>query len=128
VIGADQILVCNGRWFDKPVNVTEARDQLCALRGHTHLLITVVVCHRGTAPVWHAVAAPRLTMRQFSDDFLDHYLAQEADAVSSTVGAYRVEARGIQLFEAIEGEHSAVLGLPMLALLSYLRQIGVVAT
>ena len=127
VIGADQILVCDGAWFDKPRDVDAAREQLRALRGRTHLLVTAVVCYRDAAPVWHDVAVPHLTMRSFSEDFLRHYLAQEADAVTGTVGAYRVEARGIQLFEAIEGEQSAVLGLPMLSLLGYLRRIGAVA-
>jgi septum formation protein len=123
VIGADQILVCNGVWFDKPVDATAARDQLRALRGRSHVLVTAVVCHQGAIRVWDYVAMPRLVMRDFSDVFLDQYLAAEGDAVISAVGAYRLEGRGIQLFDAVEGEHTAVLGLPLLPLLAFLRSI-----
>jgi len=122
VIGADQILVCDGAWYDKPNDIAAARQQLRALRGRSHVLATGVVCHRGGSRVWHDVATPRLTMRNFSDDFLDRYLVAEADAVTSTVGAYRLEGHGVQLFDAIDGEHSAILGLPLLCLLSFLRQ------
>ena len=121
VIGADQILVCDGAWYDKPNDIAEAREQLGALRGRRHMLATGVVCHQGESRVWHDAAMPCLTMRNFSDDFLDRYLAAEADTVTSTVGAYRLEGRGVQLFDAIEGEHSAILGLPLLPLLSFLR-------
>jgi len=122
VIGADQILVCDGAWYDKPNDIAEAREQLCRLRGRSHILATGVVCHQGGSRVWHDAATPHLTMRNFSDDFLDRYLAAEADGVTGTVGAYRLEGLGVQLFDAIEGEHSAVLGLPLLPLLSFLRQ------
>jgi len=127
VIGADQILVCNGAWFDKPVDVAAARAQLRTLRGHRHVLVTAVVCHHGAGRVWRDVASPRLAMRDFSDEFLDCYLAAEGDAVVGSVGAYRVEGRGIQLFDAVEGEYSAVLGLPMLSLLGFLRRVRYIA-
>ncbi len=123
VIGADQILVCEGEWFDKPVGIAAARQQLRALRGRSHVLATASVCHRGASRVWHNVATPRLTMRDFSDEFLDAYLAAERETVVSTVGAYRLEGRGIQLFDAVEGEHSAILGLPVLPLLAFLRDM-----
>jgi septum formation protein len=126
VIGADQILVCDGAWFDKPADAVAAREQLRALRGRSHALVTAVVCQVGQRQVWHHVAEPRLTMRDFSDDFLNAYLAAEGDDVTSTVGSYRLEGRGVHLFAEIDGEHSAVLGLPLLALLDYLRQHGVV--
>jgi septum formation protein len=122
VIGADQILVCDGAWYDKPGDITEAREQLRKLRGCSHMLATGVVCHQGGSRVWHDVAMPCLTMRNFSDDFLDRYLADEADTVTSTVGAYRLEGQGVQLFDAIDGEHAAILGLPLLPLLSFLRR------
>ena len=93
--------------------------------GGTHELVTAVVCHRGEARVWHHVATPRLTMRDFSDAFLDAYLAAEGDALPTTVGAYRLEGRGVHLFDRIEGEHSAILGLPLLPLLSFLRDDGI---
>lgn len=127
VIGCDQLLVCEGRWFDKPADVTQAREHLRALRGHTHVLHTAVVClHRGTPTWWH-VATPSLTMRAFSDRFLDDYLTLEAAHVTASVGAYRLEGPGIHLFEHIDGEHSAILGLPLLALLGFLRDAGVVS-
>jgi nucleoside triphosphate pyrophosphatase len=127
VIGADQILVCNGVWFDKPVDVAAAREQLRALRGRVHVLVTAVVCHHGAGRVWHDVASPRLTMRDFSDHFLNCYLALEGDAVIETVGTYRLEGRGIQLFDAVEGEYWAVLGLPMLKLLGFIRSVRHIA-
>jgi len=122
VIGADQILVCDGAWFDKPADQAAARVQLGALRGRSHTLATAVVCHHGGTRVWHHLAEPGLTMRCFSDDFLDAYLAAEGEAVTSTVGAYRLEGRGVHLFERVDGEHSAILGLPLLPLLGFLRQ------
>jgi septum formation protein len=125
VIGADQILVCNGTWFDKPPDLAAARAQLQTLRGRTHVLATAVVCHQGGARRWHHVALPRLTMRAFSDAFLDTYLALEGDHVLGSVGAYRLEGPGVHLFEAVEGDHAAILGLPLLPLFAFLRRIGV---
>ena len=125
VIGADQILVCRDRWFDKPADVAAAAEQLRALRGRRHTLATAVVCRQGDWELWHHVARPGLVMRAFSDAFLAAYLAAEGSAVTTTVGAYRLEGRGIHLFERIEGEHSAILGLPLLELLGFLRRHGV---
>ncbi len=122
VIGADQLLVCDGAWFDKPADAAAARAHLQALRGRAHTLVTAVVCRRGGQAVWQHVATPRLHMRAVSDAFLDAYLAAEGDALLSCVGAYRLEGRGIHLFDRIEGEHSAILGLPLLPLLGFLRQ------
>ena len=127
VIGADQLLVCNGQWFDKPPTVEAAREQLRALRGRTHELVTAVVCWRHGARAWQHVAVPLLTMRAFSDAFLDTYLAREGAAVTGSVGAYRLEGMGMHLFARIAGEHSSILGLPMLELLGFLRDHGVVA-
>jgi septum formation protein len=124
VIGADQILVCNGTWFDKPTDRDAARRQLGELRGKSHTLATGVVCHHGGTRVWHHMAEPRLLMRDFSDAFLDAYLTSEGDAVTSTVGAYRLEGRGVHLFERVDGDHAAILGLPLLPLLGFLRQHG----
>ena len=90
-----------------------------------HILETALVCMKNEQIIWHHVARPRLTMRPFSDEFLETYLALEGDAVLSSVGAYRLEGLGVQLFDAIEGEHSAILGLPLLPLLGFLRQNGV---
>lgn len=131
VIGCDQLLVCpmedqSLRWFDKPPDMAAARAQLLALRGRTHRLVTATVAWRGGARIWQDVTTPRLTMRAFGDAFLDAYLAAEGEAILGSVGAYRLEAMGPHLFSRIEGEHSAILGLPMLKLLGFLRQHGVV--
>lgn len=126
VIGADQLLVCEDRWFDKPATMAEARTQLQTLRGRTHVLVTAVLCQRGGQRLWTHVARPKLTMRAFSEAFLDDYLAREGEAVLSSVGAYRLEGLGVQLFDAVVGDHSSVLGLPLLPLLGFLRQTGAI--
>ena len=122
VIGADQLLVCGDAWFDKPADIEGARAHLRALRGQTHRLVTAVVCRRGGQEVWRHVAEPRLRMRGFSDAFLEDYLAAEGDAVLACVGAFRLEGLGVHLFDSVQGEHAAILGLPMLPLLGFLRQ------
>ena len=131
VIGCDQLLVCRmedgtDRWFDKPANMVAARGQLQALRGKTHRLVTATVAWRKGARIWQDITSPRVTMRAFSDAFLDSYLAAEGEALLASVGGYRVEALGIHLFSRIEGEHSAILGLPLVPLLGFLRGHGVV--
>jgi septum formation protein len=126
VIGCDQILVCGTSWFDKPATAEVARHQLNSLRGRSHTLVTAVACHRGGERVWRHVEAPKLTMRPFSGAFLDAYMRAEGDAVLTTVGAYRLEGLGAHLFDAIEGEHASILGLPLTKLLGFLRQIGLV--
>nr|WP_321984133.1 Maf family protein [uncultured Lichenicoccus sp.] len=125
VIGADQLLVIEQRWFDKPVDLDKARLQLLALRGRTHVLHTAVCVQRNDRLVWSHIAQPALTMRTFSDATLDAYLFLEGDQVLASVGAYRLEGPGIHLFDRIVGEHAAILGLPMLALLACLRDQGV---
>lgn len=121
VIGADQILVCDGVWFDKPANTGAAASQLRALRGRTHELATAVVCHAKGRRIWQHTDTPRLTMRHFSEEFLRAYLAVEGEAVTSSVGAYRLEGLGAHLFTSITGDHATVLGLPLLPLLALLR-------
>jgi septum formation protein len=126
VIGCDQLLVCGEHWYDKPVDMHAARRQLQALRGQTHVLETAcVVLHNGLE-VFDHLARPRLSMRAFSDAFLDAYLAAEGEIVLSSVGAYRLEGLGIQLFDTIDGDHSAILGLPLLPLLGFLRANGMI--
>jgi septum formation protein len=132
VIGCDQLLTCRmedgtERWFDKPADLAAARAQLLALRGRTHRLVTATVAWRGGARIWHDVSVPRLTMRSFSEAFLDAYLAAEGDLLCASVGGYRLEAMGVHLFSRVEGEHSAILGLPMLPLLGFLRGHGILA-
>ncbi len=126
VIGCDQILVCGDTWFDKPQTLAAAADQLRALRGRTHRLETATVVLCNGAEIWRHLASPCLRMRRFTEDFLSGYLEQEGARVLSCVGAYRLEGPGVQLFDAIEGEHSAVLGLPMLPLLRFLRESGMI--
>ncbi|MFM2147897.1 MAG: hypothetical protein RLZZ187_203 [Pseudomonadota bacterium] len=131
VIGGDQLLVCKmedgtERWFDKPADMDSARTQLLALRGKTHRLVTATVAWRGGERIWQDVTTPRLTMRNFSEAFLDAYLAAEGEVLLSSVGAYRLEAMGVHLFSRVEGEHSAILGLPLIPLLGFLRQHRVV--
>ena len=127
VIGCDQLLVCEDRWFDKPTNLADASAHLQALRNRSHTLVTAVLCQRGPQRLWHHVARPKLTMRNFSDAFQADYLQAEGDAVTGTVGAYRLEGLGVHLFDRIDGEHAAILGLPLLGLLGFLRQHGVLA-
>lgn len=125
VVGADQILAAGAEWFDKPRDLAEARAQLCALRGRAHRLATAVCVAQHGMPLWHATSEPELTMRAFSDAFLEAYLAAEGEAVCGSVGAYRLEGRGVQLFARISGDHFAVLGLPLIELLGFLRERGV---
>ena len=128
VIGCDQILVCEGVWFDKPPSIEAARQHLLHLRGRSHTLVTAIVCMRAGVRVWTHMVKPRLTMRAFSPAFLEAYLAAEGEAVLTSVGAYRVEGLGMQLFDAMEGEHSAILGLPLTPLLGYLRSQAIVTS
>jgi septum formation protein len=127
VIGADQILECEGRWFDKPADAAEAARHLRTLRGRTHRLISAAVVVRDGARLWRHVAEARLTMRPFSDQFLDGYLAHGGPAVLESVGVYRLEGLGAQLFEAIDGDYFTILGLPLLALLDFLRRERILA-
>lgn len=124
VIGADQMLECERAWFDKPADRAAARAQLQALRDKTHRLVSAVVAVRDGQRLWHHTEQARLTMRRFSDAFLDQYLDKAGDAVLSSVGAYQLEGLGAQLFMAVDGDHFTILGLPLLALLDFLRENG----
>ena len=125
VIGADQMLDCEGRCFDKPNDRSMAKSQLLHLRGRQHRLSTAVaVAIPGQGVVWSHCEEARLTMRGFSDDFADSYLAQAGDAVLSSVGAYQLEGLGAQLFSRVEGDFFSILGLPLLPLLEFLRLQG----
>ena len=124
VLGADQILDCGGRWFDKPDSPARARADLLALRGRSHELHSCVVAVRDGARLWHRGERATLAMRPFSDVFLDSYLSGAGPAVLDSVGAYQLEGLGAQLFSRIEGDYFAILGLPLLPLLEFLRAQG----
>ena len=127
VIGADQTLELEGRLYDKAETVDAARERLKLMRGKVHQLHSAVVVAHGGAPIWREVVSARLTMRDFSDDFLEAYLAQEGQAALGSVGCYRLEGPGAQLFSKIEGDYFAILGLPLMGLLDLLRRHGVIA-
>lgn len=127
VIGADQILIAGDRWFDKPHSLVDAAAQLRELRGRQHTLVTAACIYRAENRLWQAITMPKLTVRRFSEAFLAAYIAAEGDAVLSSVGAYQVEGRGVQLFTHIDGDHFSILGLPLLELLEFLRDRSLVA-
>jgi septum formation protein len=126
VLGADQVMSCDGQLFDRPRDAGEARAQLAALRGRTHVLHAAAVVYEAGRPVWRHVGEARLTMRAFSDAFLDDYLAGQGAGLWETVGIYRIEAAGAQLFTRVEGDLFTIMGLPLLDLLAFLRSRGVV--
>jgi len=126
VLGADQVLEReDGAMLAKPESREEALEQLQSLRGATHLLHSAaVIVERGEA-VWSHCQSAAMTMRPLGDDFLRSYLEAEYDAIRWSVGGYRIEGPGVQLFERIEGSHFVILGLPLIPLLAYLRERGV---
>ena len=126
VIGADQVMVMDGTLFDKPVDRAEARARLLSMRGKRHDLIGGLVVAEGGRPVWRHMARTKLWVREFSEDFLDAYLDREGELVTKSVGAYRFEGPGAQLFERVEGDFFSILGLSLLPLLDYLRTRGAI--
>ncbi|HEY4134752.1 MAG TPA: Maf family protein [Alphaproteobacteria bacterium] len=126
VVGSDQVLVCEDRWFDKPVDRAAARTQLLALRGKMHTLVSAVLVLRDGERLWHHIGRARLTVRPFTEAFLDDYLEAAGDAVLGSVGAYQLEGLGAQLFSRVDGDYFTILGMPLLPLLDFLRNHGVV--
>ncbi len=124
VLGADQILECGGRWLEKPRSLEAARAQLNLLRGQDHRLITAAAIARNGSLIWHIIDRAQLTMRNFSNRFLEDYIASAGDELLDSVGAYRLEGLGAQLFERVEGDFFTILGLPLLPLLDFLRGNG----
>jgi septum formation protein len=125
VLGADQILTCEGRWFDKPADAQQARLQLCALSGRRHELWTAAVAFRNGGRAWHHLATARLWMRSCSDAFIGGYLTALGPDALSSVGSYQIEGLGAQLFARIEGDHFTIQGLPLLEVIEFLRVQGV---
>jgi septum formation protein len=128
VLGADQVLALDGEILDKPRDLAEARRQLLRMRARRHTLLSAAVVARNGRPIWRHVGQARLAVRAFSDGFLDDYIARHGEALLDTVGAYRLEAGGVVLFDRIEGDHFTILGLPLLELLAFLRLHGVCRT
>lgn len=126
VIGADQMMACLGVRYDKPTSQHQAREHLTILKGQTHSLYSAVAVVKDGECLWSHMEQADLTMRNFSEAFLDHYLDQVGDDVLTTVGGYRLESLGVQLFEKIKGDYFTILGLPLLALLGYLRTQGLI--
>lgn len=128
VLGCDQMLDLDGVGFDKASTREEARDVLRRLRGKTHVLQgAIVACIEG-APVWRHLAQPKLTMRDFSDAFLESYLDRIGEAAFESVGCYQLEGLGAQLFERIDGDYFSILGMPLLPLMGWLRDRGALPT
>jgi septum formation protein len=124
IIGSDQTLEFEGEMISKPKSSIEAARQLKAMRGKTHFLHSAVVCFHHGKLVWRAVKSARLTMRSFTDEFLDNYLDKVGHDISSSVGGYKIEGLGLQLFERVSGDHFVILGMPLLSLLAFLRRKG----
>ena len=128
VIGADQVLECEGRWYDKPCNRAEAAAHLQALSGRTHHLQSAACVARDGQRIWHKLDRADLTMRPLSTAFIDSYLDHVGEDAFLSVGAYQLEGRGAQLFSRVAGDYFTILGLPLLALLDFLRAHEVIAT
>ena len=128
VLGSDQILAFDGGLVSKAGTLAEARMRLSAMRGRTHDLHSAAALVRAGSVVWSGVDTSRMTVRDFSDAFLDAYLATEGEGLLASVGAYRLEGLGAQLFDRVEGDYFTVLGMPLWPVLAELRRVGVIAT
>jgi septum formation protein len=126
VVGGDQVLMLGSELFEKPGSLAEAREHLRRLRGKTHVLYSAACAARGGSVVWRHVAEARMTMRPFSDSFLDRYLEVAGADILGSVGAYHVEGLGVQLFSRIEGDLFTVQGFPLLPFMDFLRVQGLV--
>ncbi len=126
VLGADQVLVCEGKLFSKAENLMDARETLKKFRGRKHELISAMALIRNKTTEWRHVAIAELWVRDFSDAFLDAYIEQEGEDILGSVGCYRIEGRGAQLFDKVVGDQFTIRGLPLLPLLSVLREKGII--
>lgn len=125
IIAADQMLECNGIWFDKPRDRDNTRAQLLALRGKTHQLVSAAVIYKEGSRIWGTIDTAHLTMRNFSDEWLEDYLDATGNEIYDCVGGYQLEGIGAQLFTEVRGDYFTVLGLPLLPLIGFLRDHGI---
>ena len=128
VLGCDQVLALDRETFAKPETPDDARQQLRQLRGKTHKLLSALVVYENGEPVWRFVGEARLTMHPISDAYLNDYVTRNWDSIRHSVGCYKVEEEGVRLFSAITGDHFTILGLPLLPLLAWLGNRGMIAT
>lgn len=128
VLGADQTLSFEGGLVSKAPTLQAARERLSAMRGRSHQLHSGAALARNGQVVWSGVDTVEMKVRDFSDAFLDAYLAAEGEGLLACVGSYRLEGLGSQLFEAVEGDYFTVLGLPLWPVLAELRRAGVIAS
>lgn len=124
VLGCDQVLDLGGQLVSKPATIDVARDQLRRMRGLSHELLSAAVMYEDGAPIWRHVGRARMTVRMFSDDWLEGYLERNWPDIADSVGAYKLEAEGVRLFSRVEGDYFTVLGLPLLDVLAYLTLRG----
>ncbi|RWR07011.1 Maf family protein [Paenirhodobacter populi] len=127
-LGADQVLELKGRIFSKPETPEQAVEHLHALSGRTHRLLSAAVVFRDGTPIWRHVGEVRLTMHRLSDGFIQDYVNQNWENIRWSVGCYRLEAEGVRLFSAVEGDYFSVLGLPLLPFLNWLHIRGDIRT
>jgi len=128
VLGGDSVIAFCGDYLSKCASLAEARALLLRLSGQTHLLVSAAALARDGALLWAHASPCRMVMRDLSAQFLEDYLAQEGKELLSSVGCYRFEGRGAQLFDRVEGDYFSVLGLPLLPVLAQLRKEGVLAS
>ncbi len=124
VLGCDQVLSFKGEVLSKPETLAAARAQLLRLRGESHQLLSAAVIYEDHTPIWRHVGVARLTMRDFSDSYLDAYLERNWESIRWSVGGYKIEEEGIRLFRTVQGDTFTIQGLPLLELLSYLTLRG----
>ena len=126
VVGCDQVLAFGKTILSKPTSPEDAAEQLRALRGHQHMLLSAVVIYEDGKPIWRHVGQVRLRMRDVSDEYLAGYISRNWDDIRHSVGAYQLEGEGVRLFHSISGDYFHVLGLPLLELLAFLTLRGVI--